>query len=103
MARRWRWFAGKLGFPAIADTRLSIDTRTSVWLDCRIEVVGRYEYENRFPFQAEKAIVRLKQDHPTRDARKIREMPIRNLPVIKPPARSTAHAALDRNGPVKHR
>lgn len=60
-------------------------------------------YANQLPFQVEKAIVQLKQDHPTWGAPKIREKLIRKFPMIKPPATSTVHAVLDRNGLVKRR
>ena len=45
-------------------------------------------YANQLPFQVEKAIVQLKQDHTTWGAPKIREKLIRNFPTIKPPAKS---------------
>lgn len=57
-------------------------------------------FGNQIPLQIEKTIIGLKQDKPTWGARKIRERLIRKYPDIKPPAISTVHAVLDRNGLV---
>jgi len=59
-----------------------------------------YRQANRLPFQVEKLIVRLKQDHPTWGAPKIREKLRRLHSEITLPAISTVHAVLDRHGLV---
>ena len=59
-----------------------------------------YRQANRLPFQIEKLILRLKQEHPSWGAPKIREK-LRRLDLgISLPAISTVHAVLDRNGLV---
>jgi putative transposase len=60
-------------------------------------------YANQLPFQVEKAILEIKKDKPSWGAPKIREKIIRRYPEVKPPATSTVHAVLDRNGLVKKR
>ena len=45
----------------------------------------------------------LKREYPNWGAPKIREKIIKKYPDVRPPARSTVHAVLDRNGLVKHR
>ena len=60
-------------------------------------------YGNQLPFQIEKVILRIKQDKPTWGAPKIRERLIRQYPDVRPPAISTIHAVLDRNGLVSCR
>lgn len=62
-----------------------------------------YRHPNKLPFQVEKAILRVKQDHVSWGAPKIREKLIKVYPMIKPPAISTVHAVLDRHGLVKRR
>ena len=62
-----------------------------------------YRHANRLPYQVERTIVGIKKAHPTWGAPKIRDKLIRRLPMIKPPAVSTVHAVLDRNGLVKRR
>ena len=62
-----------------------------------------YRHPNKLPFQVEKAIVRIKREHPGWGAPKIRDKLIKVYPVIKPPATSTVHAVLDRHGLVKRR
>ena len=62
-----------------------------------------YRHANKLPFQIERTIVQIKREHPTWGAPKIREKLIREFPMIKPPAKSTVHAVLDRNGLVKRR
>ena len=57
-------------------------------------------YGNQLPFQIEKYILSLKQDKPSWGARKLHEKLIRKYPDVKPPAISTIHAVLDRNGLV---
>lgn len=59
-----------------------------------------YRQANKLPFQVENLIVQIKRDKPNWGAPKIREQLIRRYPDIKPPARSTVHAVLDRNGLV---
>jgi putative transposase len=60
-------------------------------------------YANQLPFQVERSILQFKRDYPNWGAPKIREKLIREYPMIKPPAKSTVHAVLDRNGLVKRR
>ena len=62
-----------------------------------------YRQANKLPFQVEIEIVRLKQEHPSWGAPKIREK-LRRLELgIQTPAISTVHAVLDRHGLVKRR
>jgi len=58
---------------------------------------------NKIPFQVERSILRIKKEYPQWGAPKIREKLIRQYPGIKPPAKSTVHAVLERNGLVKKR
>jgi len=62
-----------------------------------------YRHPNQLPFQVETAILRLKREHPSWGAPKIREKLIKVYPVIRPPAASTIHAVLDRHGLVARR
>jgi len=62
-----------------------------------------YRHANQLPFQIERAILRIKRERPSWGAPKIREKLIRAYPMIKPPARSTVHAVLDRHGLVTRR
>ena len=62
-----------------------------------------YRHARQLPFQIEKAIVQLKQEHPSWGAPKIRERLRRKHSEIHCPAISTVHAILDRNGLVKRR
>jgi len=62
-----------------------------------------YHHANKLPFQIESTILKLKSEHPTWGAPKLREKLIRQYPQIKPPATSTIHAVLDRNGLVQRR
>jgi putative transposase len=62
-----------------------------------------YRHARQLPFQIEKAIVQLKQEHPSWGAPKIRERLRRRHSEIQCPAISTVHAILDRNGLVKRR
>lgn len=62
-----------------------------------------YRHANRLPFQIERTILRIKQEYPSWGAPKIREKLSREYPMIKPPAKSTVHAVLDRHGLVKRR
>jgi putative transposase len=59
-----------------------------------------HRYANQLPFQVETSILQIKKDKPNWGAPKIREMLIRKYPDIKPPAKSTVHAVLDRHGLV---
>jgi len=58
---------------------------------------------NKLPYQIEEIILNLKEEKPDWGARKIREILIRKYPDIKPPAKSTVHAVLERNGKVSRR
>ena len=62
-----------------------------------------HRYANKLPIQIEALILNLKQEYPNWGAPKIREKIIKRHPDVKPPARSTVHAVLDRNGLVKKR
>jgi putative transposase len=62
-----------------------------------------YRHGMRLPFQIEKLIVQLKQEHPSWGAPKIREKIRRKHSEITLPAISTVHAVLDRNGLVTRR
>jgi hypothetical protein len=62
-----------------------------------------YRQANKLPFQLERAILGIKKEFPSWGAPKIRDKLIREYPMIPPPAVSTIHAALDRNGLVKRR
>ncbi len=62
-----------------------------------------YRHPNKLPFQVEKAILRIKQEHRSWGAPKIRDKLIKEFPMIKPPAVSTIHVALDRHGLVRRR
>jgi putative transposase len=57
-----------------------------------------YRQANRLPFQVETLILGLKREHPSWGAPKIRAKLRRRFPDIKPPAISTVHVVLDRNG-----
>ncbi len=62
-----------------------------------------YRHPNKLPFQIEKAILRIKQEHRSWGAPKIRDKLVKSFPAIKPPAVSTIHVVLDRHGLVKRR
>ena len=62
-----------------------------------------YRHANKLPFQVERAILAIKQEYPSWGAPKIREKLLREYPMLKPPAKSTVHAVLDRHGLVKRR
>jgi transposase InsO family protein len=62
-----------------------------------------YRHANQIPFQLESAIVRLRSEHPSWGAAKIREKLLRAFPMVPAPAKSTVHAVLDRNGLVERR
>jgi putative transposase len=62
-----------------------------------------YRHANRLPFQVERTIVTLRQEHSTWGAVKIREKLIRDFPMVPTPAKSTVHAVLDRHGLVEQR
>nr|WP_321527346.1 IS481 family transposase [Sedimenticola selenatireducens] len=62
-----------------------------------------YRHANKLPFQIERAILKIKTEHKSWGAPKIREKLIRLYPMIRPPAKSTVHAVLDRHGLVTRR
>ncbi len=62
-----------------------------------------YRHPNKTPFQVEKAILRIKKEHTSWGAPKIRDKLIKLYPEIRPPAPSTIHAILDRHNLVKRR
>jgi len=62
-----------------------------------------YRHANQLPYQVERTLLRIKREFPNWGAPKIREKLIREFPMIKPPAKSTVHAVLDRHGLVKRR
>jgi putative transposase len=61
-----------------------------------------YRHANRLPFQVERTILQLKREYDW-GAVKIRDKIICDYPMIKPPAKSTIHAILERHGLVKKR
>jgi putative transposase len=62
-----------------------------------------YRQSNKLPFQIERTILGIKKQHPSWGAPKIRDKLLRDYRMIKPPAISTVHAVLDRNGLVTRR
>lgn len=62
-----------------------------------------YRHANRLPFQIERCILGIKREHPSWGAPKIRAKLLREFSMLKPPAVSTVHAVLDRNGLVTRR
>ncbi|MBG6177006.1 putative transposase [Labrenzia sp. EL_208] len=62
-----------------------------------------YRQANKLPFQIERSILGLKREYPSWGAPKIRDKLIRQYPMLKAPAISTVHAALDRHGLVQRR
>jgi len=62
-----------------------------------------YRHANKLPYQVERTILGIKKEHRSWGAPKIRDKLIREFPMIKPPAVSTVHAVLDRNGLVTRR
>ena len=56
-----------------------------------------YRHPNRLPFQVETAILRIKREHTSWGAPKIREKLVKVYPVIQLPAVSTIHAVLERH------
>lgn len=62
-----------------------------------------YRHANKLPYQVERTIVGIRKKHPTWGVTKIREILVREYPVIQPPAPSTIHAVLDRNGLITRR
>src|SRR5581483_5612345 len=59
-----------------------------------------YRSANQLPFQVEKALLQLKKEKPNWGAPKIREKFIQRYPDLRPPAKSTVHAVLDKHGLV---
>lgn len=88
---------------------ISRKTGYKIWeryKDCGVEGLNDrsrrpYRHANQLPFQIERTILGIKQDHPSWGAPKIREILLREYPINHPPAVSTVHAVLDRNGLVK--
>ena len=62
-----------------------------------------HRYANQLPIAVEALILELKRNYSNWGAPKIREKIIKKYPDIKPPATSTIHAVLDRNGLVNVR
>jgi len=62
-----------------------------------------YRQANQMPYQVERLILQIKQEHPNWGAPKIRDKVILEFSMLKPPAKSTIHAVLDRHGLVKRR
>lgn len=76
--------------------------------DCGLEGLKNrsrrpYRQALQLPEPLETLIVRLKREHPSWGAPKIRELLRRRWPTIHPPAISTVHAVLDRHGLVERR
>lgn len=62
-----------------------------------------YRQANQLPIQVENTILQIKKDKPSWGAPKIREILIRRYPHLRPPAKSTIHAVLDRHHLVHRR
>lgn len=62
-----------------------------------------YRQANQLPIQVENTILQVKKEKPSWGAPKIREILVRRFPYVRPPAKSTVHAILDRHGLVHHR
>jgi transposase InsO family protein len=62
-----------------------------------------FRYANQLPIQVEAKILSIKREYSNWGAPKIREKIIKRYPDVKPPAISTIHAVLDRNGLVNIR
>jgi len=62
-----------------------------------------YRHPNKLPFQVETAILRIKREHTSWGAPKIREKLAKVYPMVRLPAASTIHAVLDRHGLVRRR
>jgi len=62
-----------------------------------------HRFANQLPEQLERTLLKLKRQKPYWGAPKIRELLIRKFPNLRPPAISTVHAVLDRNGLVNCR
>ena len=62
-----------------------------------------HRFANQLPEQIERTLLKLKRQKPHWGAPKIRELLIRKFPNLRPPATSTVHAVLDRNGLVNCR
>ena len=62
-----------------------------------------HKHPNQTPFEIENLIVRLKAEHQSWGAPKIRELVQNKYPSLKPPATSTVHSILDRHDLVKKR
>jgi len=62
-----------------------------------------YRHANQLPYQVERLILQIKREHPSWGAPKIRDKVIAEFSMIKPPAKSTIHAVLDRHGLVSRR
>ena len=60
-----------------------------------------HRHANRLPFQLERTILAIKREKRHWGALKIRDRLARQYPQVKPPAKSTVHAVLERNGLVK--
>ncbi|OOY49600.1 integrase core domain-containing protein [Solemya velum gill symbiont] len=60
-----------------------------------------YRNPSKIPFQIERTILQVKKEHTSWGAPKIRDKLIQDYPMIKPPAKSTVHAILERHGLVK--
>jgi transposase len=57
-----------------------------------------YRHANKLPYPAERTILRVKKEHSSWGACKIRYKLIREFPMIEPPPVSTVYAVLHRNG-----
>jgi putative transposase len=62
-----------------------------------------YRYAHQLPLQVENFIPKVKREHSSWGARKIRERLLRRFSGIPIPAKSTIHAVLDRHGLVERR
>ena len=106
-----RLLEGEKMAPLCREFGISRVTGYKIWeryKDCGLDGLNDrsrrpYRQANKLPFQIERCILGLKREHESWGAPKIRDKLIREFPMIKPPAISTVHAVLDRNGLVKRR
>ncbi len=115
MDERLRFVARRLDGEkmAVLCREFGISRKTGYKIFCRYKDCGvegltdrsrrPYRHARQLPFQIEKAIIQLKQEHPSWGAPKIRERLRRQHSDVHCPAISTVHAILDRHGLVKRR
>ena len=115
MDERMQFVARRLAGEPMADLcrEFGISRKTGYKIFNRYKVCGvdgltdrsrrPYRHARQLPFQIEKAIIQLKQEHPSWGAPKIRERLRRKHSDVHCPAITTVHAILDRHGLVRRR